>query len=162
MNSGDPLAQLRDIHTPSPIDWWPPGPGWWLLLVLTLALLITLCVVGMRWYRANAYRRAARAELLALYQVWQQSGDDQEYLRAANSILKRTAIAGFKASAVQRLSGAHWCEFLDKQWRKPVAQGFGNSPLVSAIYQQSLPACDIPALHTLAARWIKLHKGDTC
>ncbi len=40
MNSAnDPLAQLRDIHLPDPISWWPPAPGWWVLAVVVLALL---------------------------------------------------------------------------------------------------------------------------
>ena len=30
----DPLAQLRDIHLPEPILWWPLAPGWWVLIVL--------------------------------------------------------------------------------------------------------------------------------
>ena len=35
----NPLDQLRDIHLPEPISWWPPAPGWWILAVASCALL---------------------------------------------------------------------------------------------------------------------------
>lgn len=162
MNGSDPLAQLRDIHTPSPVDWWPPAPGWWLLLLLALLLLATLCVWCLRHYRARAYRRAARSELQALYLQWQQLGDDQAYLQAANGILKRTAIAAFADANVQALSGARWCEFLDQHWRKPVVTGFQQGPLTSAIYSETAENCDIAALHALAERWIQVHREQRC
>ena len=28
----DPLAELRDIHLPPEIGWWPPAYGWWILI----------------------------------------------------------------------------------------------------------------------------------
>ena len=37
-SGADPLALLRGYHMPDPIDWWPPAPGWWLLLILTIGL----------------------------------------------------------------------------------------------------------------------------
>jgi hypothetical protein len=162
MNGSDPLAQLRDIHTPSPVDWWPPAPGWWVLLLLALLLVIALGVWCLRWYRAGAYRREARSELVLAYQAWQQQGNDQAYLQAANSILKRTAITGYNDQRVQALNGARWCEFLDQQWTKPVDEGFRDGPLVSAIYSESVMSCDIAALHDLAERWVKAHRGTQC
>ena len=162
MNGSDPLAQLRDIHTPLPVDWWPPAPGWWVLLLLALLLVAVLCIWCLRKYRAGAYRRMARTELHSAYRDWQQQGNDQAYLQAANSILKRTAITGYNDQGVQALNGARWCEFLDQQWRKPVVEGFRDGPLVSAIYSESVSACDIAGLHDLAEQWIKAHRGVKC
>ncbi|MBT3527943.1 MAG: DUF4381 domain-containing protein, partial [Porticoccaceae bacterium] len=37
MMQGDPLAELRGIHLPDPISWWPLAPGWWVLIVIFIA-----------------------------------------------------------------------------------------------------------------------------
>ena len=36
----DPLAELRDIHLPPEIGWWPPAYGWWILITALLTLTI--------------------------------------------------------------------------------------------------------------------------
>ncbi|MEX2327800.1 MAG: DUF4381 domain-containing protein, partial [Pseudomonadales bacterium] len=55
--AADPLAQLRDIHLPAPIEAWPPAPGWIVLAILAL-LFATAAIVFLygRW-RRNQYRR---------------------------------------------------------------------------------------------------------
>ena len=42
--NNDPLSQLRDIHTPDPVSWWPLAPGWWILIVLIIAAIVALVV----------------------------------------------------------------------------------------------------------------------
>jgi len=57
MNPGSELP-LRDIHLPAPLSWWPPAPGWWLLLTL----LVAIALLGgylLHRYRRNALQRAA-------------------------------------------------------------------------------------------------------
>jgi Domain of unknown function (DUF4381) len=162
MNDTDPLAQLRDIHTPMPVDWWPLAPGWWFLLVLSLALLIVICIWVLRRHRANAYRRTARAELAQHYHNWQQNGAGLAYLQSANDILKRTAMLSYKNSAVQGLSGSQWCEFLDQHRDGTDDTGFGNSSFESALYSNENLLADITSLHKLADRWLHKHQGEKC
>ncbi|WP_147471835.1 DUF4381 domain-containing protein, partial [Pseudomonas cichorii] len=34
----NPLDQLQPLITPAPIGFWPPAPGWWLLMLLIPAV----------------------------------------------------------------------------------------------------------------------------
>jgi len=55
----NPLDQLRDIHLPEAVSWWPLAPGWWLLMVLTCLLLVGLLICLYRRHQSNRYRRQA-------------------------------------------------------------------------------------------------------
>ena len=48
------LAQLRDVHEPTIISWWPLAYGWWVLIVLTLIFVITSITILVRWYKRTA------------------------------------------------------------------------------------------------------------
>lgn len=61
------LEQLRDIHLPQAVQWWPPAPGWWIVTALTLALLVWL----VRYLQGRYRRRYFRSESLdLLQQIW--------------------------------------------------------------------------------------------
>jgi len=62
--------QLRDIHLPPPPDFWPPAPGWWLLVAILLALLAWALVIA--WRRARL--RQAQRRLLALLDELERRG----------------------------------------------------------------------------------------
>lgn len=55
-----PNINLRDIHVPESVAWWPLAPGWWLLLAV---MLLVVCVlVWLRWrrYRVVSLQTLAR------------------------------------------------------------------------------------------------------
>jgi len=157
MNGTDPLAQLRDIHLPPPIGWWPPAPGWWLLAVLVSIALLAIVVWAGRRYRQHRYRRFALRQLRALHRQWQTQRDDAQFVQAINRLLKQCALAAFPPSEVAILSGAEWLEFLDRRLRKPRFTE-PNLRALANIYRPAPP--DIPAevLFAAAEYWIRRHQ----
>ena len=81
MNPQDPLAQLRDIHLPEPVSWWPPAPGWWLLAVLVLIALVAISVFFYKRYQHNSFRRQALQLLENHFLDWQHNQDTSLYLQ---------------------------------------------------------------------------------
>jgi hypothetical protein len=157
MNGTDPLAQLRDIHLPPPIGWWPPAPGWWLLAALVSIALLAIVVWAGRRYRQRRYRRFALRQLRALHQQWQTQHDDAQFVQAVNRLLKQCALSAFPHSEVAILSGAEWLEFLDRRLRKPRFTE-PNLRALANIYRPAPPEIPAEALFAAAEYWIRRHQ----
>ena len=76
---------LRDVHEGTAPPWWPPAPGWWLLLGLVLALL------GIwAWHRWRLRRR--RQTILRLFdEAVARGGTPAEQVAAMSELLRRAA-----------------------------------------------------------------------
>ena len=97
------LDQLRDIHLPEPIGWWPIAPGWWALLAL-ICVLVVAAVVWTRMRRRSA-RFIALRELEAIDQ-----GREEEFLTQISSLLRR--VARRRSAGADVLTGEAWSAFL--------------------------------------------------
>lgn len=75
------LEQLRDIHLPQAMHWWPPAPGWWIVAILVLALTIWLSRYLRARYRRQYFRGESQDLLKEIWQNYQQDNEQQ----AANS-----------------------------------------------------------------------------
>jgi hypothetical protein len=111
--------QLRDIHAAMGNPWWPPAPGWWLLLALLvlLALLawrfdaswrlrvpIPMVTLGSwRWDAAGALRRLRRDA---------DSAEVKETASALSELLRRIAMARHGRAACAGLHGDDWLDWL--------------------------------------------------
>ena len=157
MNSQDPLAQLRDIHLPQAITWWPPAPGWWLIAVLCLLLVAAISGYFYRRYQRNSFRRQALQLLQGHFLDWQQSGDTSLYMQQVNTVLKRTALLRFPDSNVAALSGPQWMVFLDRHSPQS-SPGFSNGPLTQGPYAPPAAEQDVEALQRLALAWLRQHR----
>ena len=67
------LEQLRDIHLPQAVHWWPPAPGWWVVAALSLALTIWLVRFLQRRYRRQYFRSESLDLLKQIWQDYQQA-----------------------------------------------------------------------------------------
>ena len=150
------LGQLRDIHLPAPISWWPPAPGWWLLAAFIVAILIGLFVWYRRRQRDN-WRHSALAELARLRQQYAAQPTAAHNIIAELSVLlRRVSISCFPRAEVAKLSGDKWLAFLDRNLDGSPFQSEQGRLLAVAPYapHTTLTPQALHALFTLCESWI--------
>ncbi|MBE9635479.1 DUF4381 domain-containing protein [Salipiger mangrovisoli] len=154
MNEEEPQAetlitlvnQLIEPEAPPPVPLTPQTWGWAALGLILLALALW----GLwRWYRyhaANAYRRAALAELAAT-----------DTTAALAAILRRAALAAYPRAEVASLTGNDWTAFLSRTGKGAFPEAAGEE-LRRAPYRDP-QAAPSPALRHAALRWLKTHRA---
>ena len=152
MNGATQLP-LRDIHLPEPVSWWPPGPGWWLLAVLIIALVMTGMWLWTR-YKQAAGKRFAQQELSRIAKEFDEFCDRQRLAKDLSALLRRASISYYPRHEVAALTGAEWLNWLDQHADcDEFSQGPGTA-LLSAPYQAK-PEYDSAALLALCRRCLQ-------
>lgn len=144
------LQQLAPLRAPSPIGWWPPAPGWWVLAVVVLIGLGLLALVLYRRRQARRYRRQALQRLQQLC----SAGDVT--LEQLNQLLKATAMRGFPTSDVARLHGARWQQFLKATAAKLPPDTWNE---LEQVYRQPRLAASA-ALLQQSRQWLRQHRSQ--
>ena len=92
-NSNNQLNALADIHLPDQISWWPPAPGWWLVLFVTLLVVFLAYKFIKKKLHQAKYKKQARQELQTISRFWKK----QQNLIATSSrlsiLIRRIALA---------------------------------------------------------------------
>ena len=143
-----PGPELRDIHLPGPVHWWPPAPGWWLL-----ALVGLICIVFALYklHQADRRRRWRRAVLAEFERRIAAAGADAGALATEISqFLRRLALRQQPTAAA--LDGEAWLAYLDRRgggddFRRGVGRALLDAPFRPG------PEFDAPALIALARRY---------
>ncbi len=146
-----PSAQelpLRDIHLPPDIGFWPPAPGWWLLLAgLVLVALGGLWLIRFRQRRH--YRRLALRDLARL-----EASVNIELAASLSRLLRQAALCHFARQEVAGLQGVAWLKFLDRPFNDaPFSEGVGQV-LADAPYRPAAEV-DAAALCDLCRSWLQ-------
>ena len=108
MSDAASLRNLHDVVLPTPIAAWPPAPGWYVVAVVTSALLLLLIWRGWRRWRRNRYRSQALRELARI-----RRGSEGRSLADVPVLLKRAALSAWPREQVAALTGRDWHRFLD-------------------------------------------------
>jgi hypothetical protein len=155
--AGDALARLQELSLPAPVPYTPQTIGW-VVVAIVLAALVALVIWRIvRHRRANAYRRAALAELAVI--------ERDAAVAQLPVLLKRTAMAATSREHVAALTGADWLRFLDRTLHTDAfTQGTGRLLTRIAYYDegqlQNIPRADMQQLLQLSRRWIRHHHAD--
>ncbi|MDD2724800.1 MAG: DUF4381 domain-containing protein [Methylovulum sp.] len=145
---------LRGIHVPETISWWPPAPGWWLLGVGILALIVFLYWIYQGLTRKTAVK-TAKTLLVAIKN--NRELDNKQKLGELSMLLRRVSISISPRSDVASLTGSAWLCFLDGPLKaSPFSKGIGVH-LADAPYRQQMPLSDaeITQLIKLCEDWLK-------
>ncbi len=155
------LATLHDIVEPAAISFWPVAPGWWLVAVLLLLLIIRLGQQAWRHWQRDRYRRSALRSLRRL-EARRHALPHQQTLQAALAILHDCArsmtTAGPDDPPLPSDSAA-WIDFL--RARVPASQpAFPETLLRDAAYwpPERVSATDASALLHFVRSWIINHE----
>lgn len=157
MAQSDPLTQLRDIHLPDPVDWWPMAVGWWIVIILGI-LLFTLLLWRL-WLRAKAAR--AKKEALRLLKLYEQQSlqdsNSARYCAKTSELLRRVALAYFPRKHVAALHGKQWIDFLNQHGRNVNFNAVQHLLLEKAY--QSHHKENLKPLFTRARIWIQQRRA---
>ncbi len=159
------LDQLQPLILPEPVGFWPPAPGWWLLLILLPAL-------GYGLWRARTLlpkkassetvepldplRQAALVELAQMHKPY-DGAPAGAWLQQINGLLKRLCRNHYPYSQSHTLNGRKWLAFLDN--RCPAAGLTRWMILVEGAYKPECKLDDkaINGLTQSVETWIRKH-----
>lgn len=155
----DALTALRDIHLPPPITGWPWAPGWYLLLILSVAGGLGAYRLLRRYYLNGRAKRAALALLTQYHALHQRDPNRQRTTAQLSELLRRVALAYYPRTRVAGLMGSAWIDFLNGT-AKGVQFNTVSDQLLDAPYQTTQDS-DLKPLFDLTRQWIK-QQGRPC
>jgi hypothetical protein len=151
----DLLQQLRDIHLPADPSWWPPAPGWWLLALILITLLVWCVRRLLRAWRQRQPIKLARGYYADVYTAFTRGEiDGGAYLHQTNELLKRLYIHGVGDDTARSANDADWLEYLDA---RSGSESFTSGPGRQLGNQRFRPApeADPDALHPIITRLLR-------
>lgn len=152
------LQQLRDIHYPEPIGFWPMAKAWWLLMALLLMLSCGIFYM-LKWWKSYSIKRQFLDELNLIESTYHQNRAAKEALSQLAILLKRVALTYYPRADVASLYGPSWVLFLQSTGPKVSSHEWADL-LTDALYQADI-GVEITSGFQFARQWIK-KQGVPC
>ncbi|MDQ6950334.1 MAG: DUF4381 domain-containing protein [Mariprofundales bacterium] len=161
MKGAASLAQLRDIHLPDAVSWWPPALGWWLLFGLVLLLVALFFYWRLRIQPGLRARRQLQqqldSELSQISASYEKDSNAIAVCSQLSALMRRVALHCFSDVQAAGLQGDRWLRFLDQQ--ALVDTSFTGTAagalLVQGAYQAQIEDDGVAALIAQCSDWMK-------
>ena len=157
MNDATPATlELRDIHLPDPISWWPLAPGWWFLF--GAVVIIILAIFLFRHYqKTQGLKRQALTEFKNICAQYKNDNSSILLVQSLSILLRRTCISFYPRSEVASLTGQSWLAFLDNTGKEKNFGTENGKLLASAPYLSANTHLDINTekLISLCENWLR-------
>lgn len=153
MNTQSVALQLRDIHLPDPVSFWPLAPGWWLLGIILIVLIVLIFAMIRRYERRQIQRLASR-QLQEMETQYKLAKDKRKLVADLSVLLRRICLSYYPKQQSAHLTGHSWLLFLDNMVGDTIFRSEPGSVIASAPYQAQADF-DAERLLALCAKWIK-------
>lgn len=154
----DALAQLKDIHLPASIAWWPLAPGWYVVFFLVLVFFSGLAFFVYRRYLNGRAKKQALALLENYVQHYDKEHNAQVTSARISELLKRVALVYFPREQVASMHGQEWVDFLN-QTGKGLDFEAVKSMLLDSPFRVN-EQVNLQPLISQAKLWIKQRRGQ--
>lgn len=144
------LSQLKEVHPPEPIGWWPPAIGWWIVLALGLTLGIFIIVFTIKAIRQHRWQKMVSTQLAL---VSHSGGSEGDGITQLNRLLKQLLKVKHPTAKVASLHGDSWVNFLMNKYGA-TSPKIDLTPLAIGAYKPSLDV-DMAALISDVKTWVK-------
>ena len=165
MQAPQQQINLKDIHLPDAVSWWPPAIGYW--LIIAVILIIIMIFFGMQTLRKrSATKRSALKEYSLIKDRYQSNANKKQLVTSLSELLRRAAISSYPLTDCASLTGKQWLTWLDKQLPNTKIT-FINGPgylLTNFNYSDSKDSGetgDIDNLLELSLSWLKKLPAST-
>ena len=147
------LDRMHDIIVPDAVGFFPPTPGWYILLLLLLALLFHLTWQACKRYKAEAYRREA------LQEITTYSEPSRKNALALLSLAKRTGITVYGREKIAPLLDDAWWDFVEEHSEATI-DAVLREGVRSMLYDADSALTDamFERLYETVSTWIKSHR----
>lgn len=156
MPASQQQLDLKDIHLPDTIAWWPPAIGYWIIIACILSGIAIFFAIKT-YRKRTAIKRLALKEFNLIHKNYITNSNKKQLVTALSELLRRAAISTYPLSDCAGLTGQEWLHWLDKQLTKSTltfTDGSGHL-LTDFIYSSSQEPNNVDDLIKLSQQWLK-------
>lgn len=147
------LQQLKDIHLPPALTSWLIAPGWLMLLIIFLSLIVYLCYRWVKQQRKRYVVKFALSKLNDLRTLMAANPDNINIAAELSILIRRTALYYFDRKNIAGLIGIEWLNFLNQTGHTSEFTTSIGHMLLDAPYRKP-QVVDLAPLFVLTQTWL--------
>ena len=107
--------ELRDIHLPDPVSWWPLAPGWWFLMILIIFFIAASIIIIPKLIKKMKHQPARKLSLVEFEHIHKQyktNKNKQQLAQSLSKLLRRICMTYDSRQNIAGLTGQAWINTL--------------------------------------------------
>lgn len=145
--------QLRDIHLPDTSVAWPPATGWWVALILLIAVVVGLYLL-IAYLRKPTVKKTALAQFIHIQHAFKTQQNHTLLAQQLHILLRQIVLNYFPREQAASSDGEVFNKQLQSINPKQVINDDILDILTNAAYQQQIEY-DADALLLSIEQWLK-------